>query len=213
MRPRSPKTPNVRASARVFLAAALAFAVAAGVVPLGSVLGAGGCSMPCCKSADGTPGDCEGGSCPVTHLGKAKPKQVELLHPDSSHHAGEESVPHGGAADSHHAEHHSSHGQDADRIEHSAHRHVSPRDTSTEPAVTSSALSNPCPPDCGGVLNAPTQLRRSRDEAALSHKLRPRPTSAEAYPQAPPGVTKTSSALRRQYPPRAPPTVPASRPA
>src|SRR3712207_3314480 len=124
--------------------------------------------MPCCKGADGKPGDCKGGSCPVSHFGKAEPKP-EPAHSDHSHHAGVESTPHDAAADAHHAEssRHTSHGQEADTVEHSASGDVSTRDTPAGHALTGAALSKPCPPDCGAVLNATTQLRRARDVAAL----------------------------------------------
>lgn len=217
MRPRSPKTLNARSVARAFLAAALAFAVVTGAVPLDSVFGAHGCSMPCCKGADGMPGDCTGGSCPISHLGKAeaKAKPLEPAPADPSCHTGVESTPHDGAAGMHHSMpgHASSHEQDNDRIEHSSHRHVSPRDTSTETAFSSAALSKPCPPGCGGLLNASTQLRRSRDEAELSDKLRPFTPNREAQTQDPACVAKISFALRRQYPPRAPPFIQTGRPA
>jgi hypothetical protein len=138
---------------------------------------------------------------------------LKLAPADPSCHAGEETPPHDGAAGMHHSKpgHASSPEQENDGIEHSAHRHVSPRDTSTEPAFTSAALSKPCPPGCGGILNASTQLRRSRDEAALSDKLRPRPPTGELQTQDPAGVSKISFVLRRQYPPRAPPSISYSR--
>ncbi len=215
MHSRRPQPPHARVAARAFLAATLAFAVVAGAVPIGSVFAAHGCSMPCCKDADGMPGDCKGGSCPISHFGKAKAKPTKPAQHDHSSHAGGELPSHDGAADAHHSnsEHASSHERDDDGVERSAHRHVSPRDTSGELAVTSVALAKPCPPDCGGILNASTQLRRSRDEAALPDKLRLRPPTGEVQTQDPVGVARISFALRRQYPPRAPPTVSTSRPA
>jgi len=207
--------PNIRAAARIFLAAALTFAVAAGAAPLGPAFGAHGCSMPCCKGPDGQAGDCKGGSCPISHFGKAKAKPPQPAHSDHSSHAGVEATPHDDTAVMHHAEpaHHSSHGEDADTVEHAAHGDVSTRDIPAGLAVAAASVSKPCPPDCGGIPNASTQLRRARDVAALPHKLRPRPPGGEVCPRRALVVAKTSSALRRQYPPRAPPTVSTGRPA
>lgn len=211
------KPPNARAAAGAFLAAALTFAVVVSAVPLGSVFSAQGCSMPCCKGADGMPGDCKGGSCPISHSGKAKTKTkpAKPAHSDPSCHAGDITQSHDGATGMHHSmpEHASSHEQDSDGVEHSSHQHVSPQNTSTELALTSTALAKPCPSDCGGILNASTQLRRSREEAALSDKFQPRPSDTEVRTQDPVGAAKISFALRRQYPPRAPPTCSTIRPA
>ena len=194
--------------ARVLLAVLLMLAVTAGAVPSGSAFGAHGCSMPCCKGAHGLPGDCKGGSCPISHLGKAKAKPVKPAPPaPSCHSGGGAPASHEGASAPHHAEpaHEPSHEQDADRIRHSHHGDVSPRDTSNKSASVSAALSKPCPPDCGGIPNASTQLRRGRDVAAVSYKFRPRQPDGEARPRDTAVTSKNSSALRRQYPPRAPP--------
>jgi hypothetical protein len=234
LHPRPPQTPNARAIARAFLAAVLAFVVAAGAVPSGSALGAHGCSMPCCKRADGTPGDCEGGSCPVSHFGAAEAAPSKSADADHSQHTGGEASTHDGAHGAHHAEpvhktshahspshtQHAEHAEDADgvepssqdAVEHSHHVGVSARDTSTSTPVVSAALSKPCPPDCGGLPTSSTQLRRGRDEAALPYKLRPRPPCGNALSCSASVVSKDSSVLRRQYPPRAPPKVSASRP-
>lgn len=201
------------------MAAVLALAVAAGAVPAASALGAHGCSMPCCKDADGTPGHCEGGSCPVSlFVGEeaAPPKPAEA---DHAGHAGGDASSHDGAEGAHHAEqghgpahaHASSHARDADGAEHSSRAGVSTRDISNSSPRASAALSKPCPPDCGGLPTSSTQLRRARDEAALSYKLRPLPPGGKVLPRAASGVTGNSSALRRQYPPRAPPTISAGR--
>ncbi len=219
MLPRPPKTPTARAAARAFLGAVLALAVAAGAVPFGPALGAHGCSMPCCKDANGQPGECEGGSCPVSHFGGAKAEPTQPPEADHSHHAGVEAPSHDGAEEgAHHAgpghasPHASPHAHDAAGIEHSSHEDVPPRDTSNASPGASAALSKPCPPDCGGLPTSSTQLRRGRDEAALSYKLRPRPPDVTARARDHSIVTKDSSALRRQYPPRAPPTVSDRRP-
>ncbi|MET0646524.1 MAG: hypothetical protein ABW208_07865 [Pyrinomonadaceae bacterium] len=188
----------------------LTLAVTAGAIPSGSAFGAHGCSMPCCKGADGLPGDCKGGSCPISHLGKAKAKPPKPAGTaPSCHTGGGAPASHEDASAEHHAEptHDSSHEQDADRIRHTPHGDVSPRDTSTESASVSATLSKPCPPDCGGIPNASTQLRRGRDEAAVSFKFRPRPPDGEVSTRDTASVNKTSSELRRQYPPRAPPAV------
>lgn len=215
MRPPTRHTLNARLAARVFLAAALAFAVVTGAIPLGTVFGAHACSMPCCKGADGMPGDCTGGSCPVSHLGKAKAKPVKPAPAEPSCHTGGESASHTSAAGMHHStpEHASPHEPDKDKVEHSSPQHVSTRDTATEPAFSPAAFSKPCPPGCGGLLNASTQLRRSRDEATLSDKLRPRPPTVEVQTQESVCVARISYALRRQYPPRPPPSISTSRPA
>jgi hypothetical protein len=76
-----PKTLKALTIARVFLAVVLALAVSAGAVPSGSTFGAHACSMPCCKGADGLPGDCKGGSCPISHLGKTKARPVKPAPP------------------------------------------------------------------------------------------------------------------------------------
>jgi hypothetical protein len=110
--------------------------------------------------------------------------------------------------------HASPHEPDNDKVEHSSPQHVSSRDTATEPAVSPATLSKPCPPGCGGLLNASTQLRRrSRDEATLSDKLRPRPPTVEVQTQDSVCVAQVSFALRRQHPPRPPPSISTSRPA
>lgn len=196
------------------MAAALAFVVAAGAVPFDSALGAHACSMPCCQSADGSPSDCKGGSCPVSHFGTEKAEPPESSHADPPHHAGGHDSSHDDAAGAHHAEPEPdpSHAQDAAGIEHSSHEDVSPRNTSTAAPRASAALSKPCPPDCGGLPTSSTQLRRGRDEAALSYKLRPRPPDVTARARDHSVVIKDSSVLRRQYPPRAPPTVSDRRP-
>lgn len=213
MQPRSPTTTNARAVARALMAAALALVVAAGTVPSGSALSAHGCSMPCCKGADGMPGDCKGGSCPVSHFAEAEAAPSKPFDADHSGHTGGEASSPDSAEGAHYAEpgHASSHAHDAHGVEQSTHAGVSPRNTSTSSPVASAALSKPCPPDCGGLPTSSTQLRRGRDEAALSYKHRPRPPGGKALPRAAFGVTKNSSVLRRQYPPRAPPTVSTSR--
>ena len=192
----------------------LTLTVTAGAVPFGSAFGAHGCSMPCCKGADVLPGDCKGGSCPISHLGKAKARPSKPAGTAPSCHAGGGAPPsHEGASTEHHAEpnHDPSHEQAADRIRHSPHGDVSTRDTPNGPASVSAALSKPCPPDCGGIPNASTQLRRGRDVAAVTFKFRPRPPDVEVRTRVTAGVNETSSSLRRQYPPRAPPTAAAGR--
>ena len=192
----------------------LTLAVTAGAVPFGSAFGAHGCSMPCCKGAHGLPGDCQGGSCPISHSGKVKAKPSKSASTAPSCHAGGgvPSSPERASAE-HQAEpnHDSTHEQAADRIRHSPHGDVSPRDTSNGWASGSAALSKPCPPDCGGIPNASTQLRRGRDVAAVSFKFPPRPPDGEVRTRDTASVDKTSSALRRQHPPRAPPSASAGR--
>lgn len=188
----------------------LTFAVTASAASFGSAFGAHGCSMPCCRGVDGKPGDCEGGSCPISHFGKAKAKLPKPAPAKPSCHIGGGAPPsHEGTPGAHHAEpaHDPSHEQDVDKIGHSPHGDVSLRDTSTKAAIASASLSKPCPPDCGGILNASTQLRRGGDGAALSYKLRPRPPDSKVCSRDTAGVTKNTTALRRQYPPRAPPSV------
>ncbi len=198
---------------RPLLASVLVLAVAASAVPPGAVSAAHGCSMPCCTGADGSAGDGEGESCHVSLRQKAKPAKPADDDPMCG--ADEASPSPARAAGAHHATtgHVSTHVQDSDEVEHSSHHQASPRDASTESVRASPILSKACPPDCGAILNALTQLRRPRDEAALTHKLRPRPPSAKVRPPDRAGVAKTSFALRRRYPPRAPPPVSTSQPA
>jgi hypothetical protein len=203
-------------TARAFLAIALVLAVAASVVPLDIVSAAHSCSMPCCQGMDGA----DGGACPFNHPGKAKPAapaQAEQMRgakaaTAETHSDGMNMHDMGHA----HASQHAAHNERGEvKVEHPGGQHVSPRNTpqttnapkETSESVTSAVISRPCPSDCGAFLNSSTQLRRTRDAAALSYKLQPRPPDMTGLVQDSATIVNTAAALCRQYPPRAPPAT------
>jgi hypothetical protein len=211
---RLPPTNILRAPAfivRAFLAIALALSVAASIVPLDIVSAAHSCAMACCQGMGGA----DGGACPLRHAGKVKaaaPVQTEHMCgakvSPAAKPSSDMSMHDMGYAHAAHTE------QGEVKAVHSGGRHVSPRNTpkkanapkGTSESVTA-AVSRPCPSDCGAFLNSSTQLRRTRDVAALSYKLQPRPPDVTRLAQDSASITLIASALCRQYPPRAPPTT------
>jgi hypothetical protein len=203
-------------TAKAFLAIALVLAVAASVVPLDIVAAAHSCSMPCCQGMDGA----DGGACPLKHSLKVKPAapaQTEQMcgakAATAETHSDGMSMHDMGHA---HASQHASHNERGEaRVEHPGGQHVSPRNTppttnapkETSESITAAVIARPCPSDCGAFLNSSTQFRRTRDAAALSYKLQPRPPDVTSLVQDSATIVNTASALCRQYPPRAPPAT------
>jgi hypothetical protein len=208
--PRSTSSARVRV-VRSILAAALACLVAAASVPSGAVSAEHGCQMPCCKGkVGGRSGDGDGESCHVNlnHLQPAPtPEPVEAepmcgATPPPATRGGAAQAPHG------HSDDDAPHSAVRHGIEHGAHQDVPPRNTSPHAPAVSASVSKPCPPDCGALSNSFTQLRRPRDGAALAYGVKPRPPTVAVLPPARAGASKTSSELRRQSSPRAPPSTP-----
>lgn len=184
---------------RCLLAAALACVLVAASIPAGAVSEGHGCQMPCCKGkGGGAAGHCDGGSCPVS-LAPAPtpeppaPEPMCGASPAPTRHKAKRET-------SHEAKHEASH-----EAKHGPHHDASSHKKTPRAPSFSASVSRPCPPDCGALLNSFTQLRKTRDGAALVHGLRPRPPTAAALPRAFAHASKTSSELRRQSPPRAPP--------
>lgn len=215
---RTRSTPSARICVvKSLLATALACLIVAASVPAGAVSAAHGCRMPCCegKGVGGMAGDCEGGSCPIRNFAPAPPPEPVASEPmcgatpAPSSHGGEAQALNarsGHAAPRDYIRHGIEH--DAHReIEHDARSDVSPHHTSSHARFVSASVSRPCPPDCGALLNSFTQSRRTRDGAALAHGLRPRPPTVATLPRAFTRASKTSSELRRQCSPRAPPSL------
>lgn len=208
-RPRS--TPSVRVCVvRSILAAALACLIVTASVPSGAVSIKHGCQMPCCKGKiGGMAGHGDGESCHVnlSHLQPAptpEPVDAEPLCGGRLAPASHEQVtpaPQGAA------EHDARHADVQGGIEHDAHGGVSSGDTTPRGPTVSAYISKPCPPDCGALSNAFTHLRRPRDGAALAYGLKPRPPTVVALPRARADASKTSSELRSQSSPRAPPST------
>ena len=211
--------------ARLLLASLMACAVLAGAAPSALVYGAHACSMPCCQGAGG---DCRDGSCTVGELfpaQAAKPAAtpaesdpvcgVDLPTPRDKQtatraatHAAPAAGHHGhGASPAPHARHAKPHRLAARRvkIEHHHRRHVSERDTASGAAAFTAAVSKPCPPDCGAAPNASTNLRRPREQAALTHSSRPRAPTPAARTRVVAHLTESSSTRRGPCSPRAPP--------
>lgn len=206
-RPRS--TPSVRVRVvRSILTAALACLVMAASVPSGAVSIKHGCSMPCCKGKiGGMAGHGDGESCHVNlspPTPTPEPVEVEPLcggHPAPASH--DEVIPEPQSP----AEHDAPHADAQGGIEHDALADVSSGDTAPRAPAVSASLSKPCPPDCGLLSNSFSQLRRPRDAAALAYGLRPRPPTVATFRRARAGASKTSSELRSQSAPRAPPST------
>lgn len=186
----------------------LACLVMAASIPSEAVSIKHGCPMPCCKGKiGGMSGYGDGGSCHVNLSPPAptpEPVEAEPLCGGSLAPASHDEVkpePQG------HAEHDAPHADVQGGIEHDAHADVSSGDTAPHAPAVSASLSKPCPPDCGGLTNSFGQLRRPRDGAALAYRLRPRPPTVAALRRARVGASKTSSELRSQSAPRAPPST------
>lgn len=193
--------------ARIFLSALLACVSASSVIPSGgaSASAAHSCPMPCCQGA--SRGDDGGGSCPLDLHKKAKQSWRVKSDPV----CGADKLFTRGVAPrarQHRPEHAASHAQGGAQVEHNAGVNVSARNTPADAASVSAALSKPCHSDCGAALNALTQLRRTRDAATLSFKLRPPPPAVARLSQNSFDPAKTSSQTRGHTSPRAPPFNP-----
>lgn len=205
---------------RALLAVMLALAVLASAAPPEIVSAGHHCSMPCCQSARGERGGCAEGSCHVDLSNLAKPakltkpvKSAKLVESDPvcgaekllsrlkavppvrlvpaaseppHGHLGHDSIEHGEA------------------VAQPSQQHESGRHGTT-PQMRAAAVSKPCAPGCGSAATSFTQLRRTRDAAALSFKLRPRPPSSSIRAREDERHTYASSAWRRPCRPRGPP--------
>jgi hypothetical protein len=202
-------TPSVRVRVvRSILAAALACLVMAASVPSEAVSIKHGCSMPCCKGKiGGTAGHGDGESCHVKLSPPAptpEPVVAEPLCGGSPAPASHDEV---SSELKDPAEHDAPHADVEGGIEHDGHADVSSGDAAPRAPAVSASVSKPCPPDCGALPNSFSQLRRPRDGAALAYGLKPRPPTVAALRRDRAGASKTSTELRSQSAPRAPPST------
>lgn len=203
--------------AQAALSLTLALALLTVLVPVGALSSSKLCSMPCCAGkAPHLAGSCAGGHCRA-NLSIAKNEAApEHAHAADDSSAGQQSAMHM------HGEH------EMAAAEEEAHTYLSveveqanddaARDeaqggaaqaASSNPALTASIepamLTRPCAPDCGVSTNGFTQLRRSRDSAALSTAGQPRPPTLIKFSTRSDTPAFKTGLLCRRCVPRGPP--------
>jgi hypothetical protein len=196
---RPPKL-SCSAAARIVLAAMLALALLAGVVPF-NVLSSSEqqtCAMSCCA---GKPPH-NAGSCSTAFSGDGEKAQTSGA-AVAEEHAHTEGMQAAGAstqiieADSECA------APQRSTDEHASQRDASRRATS----VTAHALTTPCSQECAAATsaNASGQVRRPRNAALLAESNRPRPTLHACPSERSTNLQVLSARIGRQSSPRAPP--------
>jgi hypothetical protein len=169
--------------ARIFLAALLLTAFAAGIVPLVPVLAGSTCQLECCAGrAPHAAGSCMDGSCQANlsapHTRRASAAQDDELC----------GLP-----------------KKIDTKSFSRTRIKSSAPVSFD-QVASAVFDQPCPPDCGGCASSSTKTNRQRNSAAIVSANRPRPPTAAGLSNSSSHATKTFGAQCRQGAPRGPPS-------
>lgn len=205
---------------RALLAVALSLAVLASAVPPEIASAGHHCPMPCCQGAGAGRGGCADGSCHVDLSNLAKPakpakpvKSAKSVESDPVCGAEKllsrlKAVPPVRLAPAASEPSHGHHGhgsvENDEVVEQPSQQYESGRHATT-PQMRAAAVSKPCAPGCGAAATSFTQLRRTRDAAALSFKLRPRPPSSKVRACEDERHTYASSAWRRPCRPRGPP--------
>jgi hypothetical protein len=195
------------ALSRSVLAAALLLCVLASALPAAAVSNPYS-SMPCCRGMMISAGY-HGNSCPL-HRARAKSPKLAQNDPVCGA-AGHDLQAKGKAvpvaqAPSQHVRPHD-HAQV--EVEHDQGRGVSPQNTSSrQQSAEDASIGRLCPSNCCGTATGSfTGLRRPRHGAALTNGLRPRPSIAGSRLYISSGIINAASALRRNHPPRPPPTA------
>jgi hypothetical protein len=189
--------------ARNISAAVLLLTVNASALSPGVLAATLNCPMPCCHGISELT-SCPGGVC-HTHFAIQPTKPVRQSDPICG--SGDISVVRGGALRAQYvpAVHVHSRAHTAHKIEHTAARPVSQRNTTRRAARSGVSVSPPCASDCGAVLSSLTQLRRTHDDATLPRSADPRGPALIRSRRTPKCIVEASAALRRACPPRAPP--------
>lgn len=198
-------------AARIVAAVMLVMALLSGIAPFGTASSSSLCAMACCA---GKPpheaGACAGVSChahlsarqerpqpkPKTHCemnGKGTPDHQEMMR-----------IPDALTIDSA-----ASTGHPDGEVDHSSAQPDAPSQSASRTAsvAVSTAISNPCRPDCGAGAFSSSGQGRQRNTADISYAGQPRPPSGGYLFLTKYDPAKTLSALCRKCVPRGPPAL------
>ncbi|HEX8772558.1 MAG TPA: hypothetical protein VF735_03065 [Pyrinomonadaceae bacterium] len=193
------------AAARLVLAAMLAFALLAGIVPVGALSSDHQtCQMSCCA---GKPAH-DAGSCSTAFADE--PQAESPAEPINEAHAHKGGT-HGASAEIVEA----AQGCGTTAQPSTDEAGSSSRDQSSPArSITAHALTTPCSPECAAAsLSAFGQVRRPRNTSALATRHSPRPTTHAAPAEQVAKLQVLSVVTGRQSGPRAPPLRPENLPA